>query len=305
MFTNDFPALPDFISRSYPFDRRVYQIEAGRYRGRKIHLVDHGPRTARPVMLLHGNPMWSFLWRKVIARLGDFRIIAPDLLGLGLSDKLPKINDHALVDHGAALAELVQALELEGLIVFGQDWGGPMTTSTCHRVPERIAGALFANTAVVIPEIPRGTTFHKFARTPIVSDLAFRVFGFPLPTLHRVQANKASIKGEVAAAYRWPLRRMRERIAPLALARMVPDAPGHPSVAELKRGEEWLLGFKGPLSLVWGERDPILGRALKRHQDRLPHATVQTCVAGHFLQEEVPELLADAVRAVAARIEVS
>ena len=110
-----------------------------------------------------------------------------------------------------------------------------------------------------------------------------------------------SISGVVARAYLWPLERISDRVAPLALARMVPNGPNHPSVPALERGQEWLLGFRGPTALVWGTRDPILGRALSRHQKRLPEAIVRTTEAGHFLQEEVPDVLAQAIREVAHR----
>jgi haloalkane dehalogenase len=82
---------------------------------------------------------------------------------------------------------------------------------------------------------------------------------------------------------------------------MAPHRPDHPSVPALERAQEWLLGFHGPTALVWGTRDPILGRALSRHEKQLPEAIVRTTEAGHFLQEEVPEVLAQAIREVAHR----
>ncbi len=81
---------------------------------------------------------------------------------------------------------------------------------------------------------------------------------------------------------------------------MVPDGPDHPSVAELERGEAWLRAFEGPLTLVWGMRDPILGRALARHERELPRARVVRTEAGHFLQEEVPGMIAAEVRRIVA-----
>jgi haloalkane dehalogenase len=134
-----------------------------------------------------------------------------------------------------------------------------------------------------------------------VSDFVFRVLGFPQNALHRAQGDPASIRGEVARAYRWPLRRWRDRAAPLGLARMVPDREDHPSVAPLREGEAWLRSFTGPMALVWGEKDPILGRVLKRHAEAFPDAPVTRTPAGHFLQEEVPDELAAAIRDVASR----
>ncbi|MEO1370693.1 MAG: alpha/beta fold hydrolase, partial [Acidobacteriota bacterium] len=171
----DVPELPPWIEREYPFDRRVFTVPSGTFAGRRIHFVDHGPRDARPVLLMHGNPMWSYLWRKVIPRLDGLRTIAPDLLGLGLSDKLPRLDDHQLEPHGRAMTALVEALDLEGLVLVGQDWGGPTVTQIGVNAPGRIAGLVLANTAVVVPERPRNTSFHRFANRPLLSDVAFRV----------------------------------------------------------------------------------------------------------------------------------
>ena len=82
---------------------------------------------------------------------------------------------------------------------------------------------------------------------------------------------------------------------------MVPDRPDHPSMPAMREGEAFVRAFEGPISLVWGRRDPVLGRALRRHQEALPNAAVTVTDAGHFLQEEVPDALADAVRDVVSR----
>ena len=298
-------ALPDWLAPHLPWPRRLHLLAGGPDAGRALHLIDRpGGEGARPVLLLHGNPTWCFLWRKVIAALDParFRAVAPDLLGFGLSDALPRLSDHTLARHVDAIAELVQALDLRGAILVGQDWGGPIAVCTAARLPERVAGLVLANTSVLVPARPRGTAFHRLARAPLLSDLLFRGLGFPMNTLSRVQGDRSSIAGEVARAYRWPLRSWRARAAPLALARMVPAGPDHPTLPELRRGEAWARAFTGPMALVWGERDPILGRALRRHEEAFPRARVTRTQAGHFLQEEVPGLLADAIKDVADRI---
>jgi haloalkane dehalogenase len=227
--------------------------------------------------------------------------VAPDLLGLGLSSRLPRLADHQVDRHGAAIAELVESLDLRGVILVGQDWGGPIGAQVGVRMPERFAGLVFANTVVTLPAFPRHTAFHTFARLPLVSDLVFRGLGFPQNVLHRIQGDKRSIRGDVARAYRWPLRTWSDRVAPLALARMVPNRPDHRSMEALLQGESWALSFPGPVALVWGMKDPILGRALRRHERAFPQAPVTRTNAGHFLQEEVPEALAAAVDDVARR----
>jgi pimeloyl-ACP methyl ester carboxylesterase len=295
------PPLPGFLTPLLPFRRAAYEIERGPDAGRRIHFIDEGDPEARPVLMVHGNPTWSFLWRKVIAELPGFRCVAPDLLGLGLSDRLPRLADHSVERHGMAIAELVESLDLRGIVLVGQDWGGPVAAQVGARLPERIAGVVLGNTAVSVPSHPRGTAFHKFARIPGLSDLVFRGLGFPQTTLWTVQGDRRSISGAVARAYRWPLASWRDRVAPLAMARMVPNRPDHDSVAALRRGEEWIRFFTGPVALVWGMADPILGRALRRHEKLFPDAPVTRTKAGHFLQEEVPRELAAAVEDVAGR----
>ena len=278
-----------------PVQRCMYELENGTHAGRSMHVIDEGPRDAPAVVFVHGNPTWSFLWRKVIAALPGFRCVAPDLLGFGLSSRLRSAVDHTIGAHTEALTTLIDELVPGPFIVVGQDWGGPLAVQLAAAASDRVRGIVLANTSVFVPDRPRGTSFHTFSRLPVVSDLAFRGLGFPQNVMWAVQGNRRSIRGRVGKAYRWPLRRPADRVGPLALARMVPNGPEHPSVAALREGQAWLSNFEGPTALVWGTRDPILGRALRRHERELPRAEVTLTEAGHFLQEEVPEPLAAAI----------
>ncbi|MEM7160322.1 MAG: alpha/beta fold hydrolase [Myxococcota bacterium] len=297
------PALPPWLTAELPHDRRGYELERGLDAGRSLHLIDDGPRDAPVVVMLHGNPTWSFLWRKVIAALPGRRCIAPDLLGLGLSYKLPKLADHSVERHVDAIAELLDALDLGRYVLVGQDWGGALLPSIAARAPERVAGIVLANTTVVVPkDLSRSTAFHRFARMPLVAEFAFQTLGLAHRMLWTAQGDFRSLRSGVEArAYRWPLRNRRERAAPLALARMVPSTPDHPSVAPLRQGQAWIESFEGPMALVWGTRDPVLGRALKKHERTFPRAPVTLTKAGHFLQEQVPGALAAAIEDVLER----
>lgn len=297
------PAYPPFIASMMPFSRSAYELERGGFKGHTIHYLDHGNKEGKVLLMCHGNPTWSFLWRKVIEALdpNEYRCLAPDLVGMGFSTKPKKLSAHTLAHHTEALCEWVEAMELSEFILVGQDWGGPMTTGLGAAFPEKVRGIVLGNTAVVVPEHPKGTTFHRFSRMPLVSDFVFRVLGFPQNNLASVQGDRGSIRGEVARAYRWPLRGFGHRAAPLALARMVPDSATHESIPCLRKGEAWLTSFAGPIALVWGQKDPVLGRAIKRHTRILQDASVTLTDAGHFLQEEVPDEIAEAIREVDAK----
>ena len=293
------PPLPDWIARELPFARTMIETREG-----AIHAIDDGPRDAPVVVMMHGNPMWCFLWRKVITALraesGErFRVIAPDLLGLGLSDKPRRTRDHVLAKHVSAISEALAHLGVRDVIFAGQDWGGPIGAGAMRAIETtgvRVRAMLLSNTSVLPTSTPiRSTPFHRFARTPIVSDLAFRVGLFPVPIMDRVQGDRSSIGWHEKRAYAWPLRRLRDRAAPLGLARMVPSTSDHPSVPAIDAIGKWVTEFRGPIGLVWGVRDPILGRSLARHQRTLSPAFVEETQAGHFLQEEVPELLARSI----------
>jgi haloalkane dehalogenase len=292
------PPLPAWIERQLCPGTRRYRIDLDDYR---MHVAETGEGPA--VLLLHGNPTWSFLYRKVAAALaGDgLRLVMPDLVGLGFSDRPRSAAEHTLAGHARWMGALIDGLGLREFVFVGHDWGGPIGLRALADRRGAARGLVILNTVVSPPrEGFRPTRFHRFARVPVLSDVAFRLLGFPQNSLHRVQGDPASIRGDVARAYRFPLRRLRSNAAPLALARMVPDgSPDHPSLPDLARVQEFVGSFAGPVAVVWGDRDPILGRLRKRIEALLPKAVVTRTDAGHFLQEEVPEAIAAAIRAVA------
>ena len=270
-----------------------------------MHVHEWGPPDGPAVLLVHGNPTWSFLWRKVVAQVrarpgGDrLRLIAPDLIGLGLSSK-PAGSAHSLAQHVAWLGEVVDKIAPGPLVLVAQDWGGPIGLGVMTTRRDRLRGLVLGNTSVSPPAGTfKPTLFHRLSQLPVASDLLFRWLGFPLRHLHLSQGERSSIRGDVARAYRWPLAKRADRAAPLALARMVPDrATGHPSLPMLARTHELFATIDVPIHLVWGTRDPILGRVVNHLERTRPDAKITRTSAGHFLQEEVPDALADAIVAV-------
>jgi haloalkane dehalogenase len=292
------PDIPDWIARLLPAGLRRYRVDVGGY---AMHVMEAGE--GRPVVMVHGNPTWGFLYRKVVAELqGErLRVILPDLVGLGFSDKPGSAGEHQLEAHGRWLGTLLDNLRLESPVVVLHDWGGPIGLRALADRPGLASALVLLNTVVGPPRSGfRPSRFHRLARIPVVSDALFRRLGFPLRSLHQVQGDPRSISGEVARAYRFPLRGFTNNVAPLALARMVPHQPTHPSMEPLARCQAFFESFAGPVAVVWGERDPILGRVLSWIEKLKPEARVTRTQAGHFLQEEVPEAIAEAVRAVAS-----
>ncbi len=292
----DAPPLPLWLAAELPFDR--YRVDIG---GHRLHVMEQGE--GRPVVLMHGNPTWGYLWRKVARELAGepLRLVMPDLLGLGLSDKPTDPGVHTLDAHVGLVAELIEGLDLRDAIAVGQDWGGPIVLGAFARMPERLSGMVVLNTVLGPPkEGFKATSFHRFANGPL-APIAFRTFGFPQRWLHTAQGDRSSIRGATKRAYVWPLRGRANNVAPLALARMVPDSLTHDSVAELQALHTFVTSFDGPQAIVWGDRDPVLGRLRRRTERWLPDAAVTVTQAGHFLQEEVPAEIAAAIRDVARR----
>jgi pimeloyl-ACP methyl ester carboxylesterase len=291
------PEMPLWISKMLPDNNIRYAMDVGN--GETMHVTESGQ--GLPVLMLHGNPTWGFLYRRVMERLSgeEIRCIAPDLIGLGFSSKPGEMSQHTLENHARWLGSLIDQLDLEGLVFVGQDWGGPIGLRALAERAHLLKGLVILNTAIAPPKPGfKPTAFHKFSQMPVVSSIVFRVLGFPQGILHRTQGNPASISGNTARAYQYPLRKFKDNAAPLALARMVPNSMTHPSVEPLKKSQALAESFKGPAEIVWGDKDPILGRAFKRVHALLPDAGVTRTQAGHFLQEEVPDEIAAAIRKV-------
>ena len=285
------PPIPDWLEPIYPFRRHIFTGSEF-----AIHFVDEGE--GPPIMLLHGNPTWSFLWRKLIPILSDngYRVIAPDLFGLGLSEKPNFFGAHSLAAHGKHIGALVRQLNLRDLTIVGQDWGGPILGLMAAENPERIHGAVFANTAIrAVRKAPKVTPFHRLSHVPMVSNLLFRGLNLPVRGMAFAQGKNSQLDALAKKAYLYPLRNYSERAAPLALARAVPTSLKHPSVETLDKVDQWANTFQGPVKLVWGTHDPVLGSSIHGMKKLFPHAPVIETEAGHFLQEQVPGILTQAI----------
>jgi len=260
-----------------------------------VHVLEVGE--GFPVFLQHGNPTSGFLYRKVAAELPTdrVRLIMPTLAGLGFSSKIP-VGEHTLDNHMRWINSVLQQLELDELVYVGQDWGGPAGMGALALSPGLLKGAVLLNTGFSAPTEERSISrIHALVKTPVVGELIVETFGKGFSGLPKLQGDPASIPEEIINLYRQPLLDSGNGKAPLAMMRMVPDGPNHPSAERMRFIGNYVEELDIPAEIVWGMRDPILGGLLSSMQANFPRAPVTETQAGHFLQEEVPVEIAAAI----------
>ena len=293
--------LPDYASAVTTDQYKSYFVEVEP--GVKIHVLEVGE--GLPVYMQHGNPTSGFLYRKVAEELprDKFRLIMPTMVGLGFSSKVPA-GEHTLANHIRWMNSALTQIGVEEAIYVGQDWGGPVGMGAMARSPDLLQGAVVMNTGFIAPIEQRDLSrAHAMVKTPVVGELALEVFGSIFDRLPETQGDPASMPQDVRDLYGRPVLESGNAKAPVALMRMVPDGPDHPSAEQMREIEAYVASLSVPVEIVWGTQDPILGQALETMQQTFPNAPVTETAAGHFLQEEVPVEIAEAILRVASRIE--
>lgn len=285
--------LPIYASNMVDSNYKSYFIEVEP--GLKVHVIEAGE--GFPVFLMHGNPTSGFLYRKVVEKLplDKVRVIMPTSLGLGFSSKIPA-SEHTAENHIYWINKVLKELELKELVYAGQDWGGPIGMGALSLSPELLKGAVLLNTGFNAPKVNADLSpAHALVKTPVIGELLLEVIFSIFERLKSVQGNPDSWTSEVAELYGRPVYESGNSKAPLAMMRMVPDGPNHPSTPSMRRVEEYVNTLEIPAEIVWGENDPILGRGLPIMQQNFPNARLTKTTAGHFLQEEVPNEIAEAL----------
>ncbi|MEM8564342.1 MAG: alpha/beta fold hydrolase [Pseudomonadota bacterium] len=288
--------LPDYAAKEVTEAYKSYFVEVEP--GIKVHVLDVG--TGFPVFMQHGNPTSGFLYRKVAAQLplDQVRLIMPTMVGLGFSSKVPA-SQHTLANHIRWIHELLQQLALKELVFVGQDWGGPIGMGALAMSPGLLKGAVIMNTVLNAPTEERDlSSIHALAKTPVIGELLLEMLVPIFDRMHAIQNDPESMNEDVADLYGRPVLESGNDKAPLALMRMVPDSPEHPSTAQFELIEQYVQTLNIPTELVWGMNDPILSDALPVMILNFPNATVTKTEAGHFLQEEVPREIANAIMRV-------
>lgn len=271
----------------YPFGSRYVELSDGV----PIHYVDEGEGPT--VLMLHGNPSWSFLYRKMIVRLrGEFRCVAPDLPGFGLSPAPPGYH-FSPEEHVARIVEFVSRLDLRGIWVFGQDWGGPIGFGLAAHDPKRIAGFLIGNTFAWPLRNPRAQLFSALMGWFPGPLLAWAYNGVIRFFFTRGVTNPG------LSAREWQM-----YLAPFAARHR--RRPTYVFPRYLRKKTAFLSELEARLSalrdkpalFLWGQRDFAFKtdayQRLKRHFRR--NDTVRLHQAGHFLQEDQPDEICKAIR---------
>jgi haloalkane dehalogenase len=266
----------------------------------RVHYLDEGPRTGEVVLLLHGEPSWSFLYRKVVPVLvaAGLRAVAPDLVGFGRSDKPAERSDYSYARHvGWMRAALLEGLGLTGITLVGQDWGGLIGLRLVAEHPERFARVVVANSGLPTGDQGLSDAFMAWQRysqeTPEMPIGAIVAGGCRTP-----------LSPEVVAAYDAPFPDESYKEGARMFPVLVPTRPDDPAAEANRRAWEVLGRWDKPFLTAFSDGDPITGGGDAVFRRMVPGASGQphTTIAGggHFLQEdrgeELGRVVADFVR---------
>jgi haloalkane dehalogenase len=276
----------------FPFEHRFIEVA-----GARIHYIDEG--IGETLLLLHGNPSWCFLYRKIVIALrNEFRCIAPDFPGYGMSG-VPTGYRFTPEEHSAMLEQFVDRLRLKSFSMMVQDWGGPIGLGLGCRRPELVRGLIIGNTfAWPLDGDPRIRLFSRVMGGPIGRALT-AAFNF-VPRFFFLRGLAQPPAPEVLAAYLAPWRdRPRRRAAVIAPRQLVAASR---YLAEVEANLPRLAGR--PVLIVWGTRDFAFRTQERQRFERLfpKHRTVLLDNASHFLQEDAGEQISDAIRTFQADI---
>jgi haloalkane dehalogenase len=279
-----FNNLPDF-------DFAPHYLEIA---GLRIHYVDEGPPASAPVLMLHGEPSWSYLYRKmipVIAAAGH-RAVAPDLAGFGRSDKPARREDYTYQFHVDVMTGLIESLDLREITLVGQDWGGLIGLRIAAEHPDRFARIVVANTGLPTGDQPMTEGFMRW-----------REYSQTVENFHVGGIVKGGCLNdpppEVIAAYNAPFPDDSYKAGARQFPLLVPTRPDDPASDANRRAWEVLRRWEKPLLTAFSDSDPVTRGGERVFQKLVPGAHGQPHVtiagAGHFLQEDKGEEFAQVV----------
>ena len=269
----------------YGFEPHYIEVD-----GLRMHYIDEGPRDAAPLLLLHGEPSWSYLYRKMIPIISaaGHRAIAPDIIGFGRSDKPVNRDDYTYQRHVDWMTAFVEQLDLQDTTLFCQDWGGLIGLRIAAEHPDRFARIIAANTMLPTGDNAPGEAFlrwQKFSQTSPVFEIGRLIQGATVSTL----------PDNVVAAYDAPFPDDTYKEGARKFPALVPTSPDDPAAPANRKAWEVLEAWEKPFLTAFSDSDPITGGGDRVFQARVPgtkgqpHTTIVG--GGHFLQEDKGEEL--------------
>jgi haloalkane dehalogenase len=269
----------------YPFSSQYIEIADGEGGHLRVHYVDEGPREAGPVLLMHGEPSWSYLYRKMIPLIAEagHRVIAPDLVGFGRSDKPADQDDYTYQRHIDWMQQVMDKLALNGITLVCQDWGGLIGLRLVAAAPHRFDRVVVANTGLPTGDQKMSDAFlewRRFSReTP-----EFAVGQIVSSGCHQ------PLSQEIIAAYDAPFPDETYKAGARQFPSLVPATPDDPAAPANRAAWKVLQGFEKPFLTAFSDMDPITRGGDKVFQKLIPGAKKQPHTTikggGHFLQED-------------------
>ncbi|PKN18905.1 MAG: haloalkane dehalogenase [Deltaproteobacteria bacterium HGW-Deltaproteobacteria-6] len=289
---------------AYPFAPHYVEVPDGEGGVLRIHYVDEGPQDADVVLLLHGEPTWSFLYRKMIPVFvkAGHRVIAPDLAGFGKSDKPASRHDYSFQRHVDWMLSLLDTLKLNRMTLVCQDWGGLIGLRLVAARPDLFDRVVAANTGLPTGDAAISDAFlawQKFSRESPQFDVGNIVKSSNV--VFGKDNNLPILSDEVAAAYDAPFPDDSYKEGARIFPSLVPTTPDDPAAAANRKAWEVLSAFKKPFLTAFSDGDPItrggdlLLQKLIPGAKGQPHTTIRG--AGHFLQEDKGEEFANVIAA--------
>jgi len=271
----------DVLREVYPWSSHFAEVPE--ISSKAQHYIDEGE--GEPILMLHGNPTWSFYYRDLIRHFSqNYRVIAPDHIGSGLSEK-PEDWSYRLEDHIQNIIRLVDRLALKNLTLVVHDWGGAIRMGFATRRPELVKNLVILNTgAFYLPDIPKRI---KFCRLPLVGEWFVRQLnGFAWPATW--MATSKGLPALIKKGYLLPYDNYANRVGVSGFVRDIPLEPHHPTLNTILRIEEKLATLNIPTMILWGAKDFCFHKAFfDRWTQIYPHAkAVWIEDAGHYVLED-------------------
>jgi len=274
----------------YDFEPHYLMIEDDDGTPLRVHYIDEGPRSAEPILLMHGNPSWVYIYRKMIPGLlkSGRRVVAVDLIGLGRSDKPAKRKYYTQARHISWMQKWLDGMQLKNITLFCQDWGGTIGLNLVADNPDRFDRVIVANSG-----IPAGDGGNKGLRTwQFIMNFLPR---FPLKTAMGRAIQAEEFSDAEMKAYQAPFPSGKYQAGILAFPALIAIFPENPGVAQNRDAWKKLATFNKPLLTLFGSRDPITKGGESKFHERVPGAHGQNHKilkgAGHFIQEDKPDEL--------------